>query len=130
MDKATCSCTGFRRTTERTSANQYLHTICIRQPLPCANGSKAKRVPPAPRSSCSTSSPTKAYKPSCNASYRRHASARISGSRQCEYVSRMRSEEHTSELKSLMRISSVAFCLKQNTKTHKLTIHTTIPNTL
>src|SRR3546814_4832783 len=30
-----------------------------------------------------------------------------------------RSEEHTSELQSLMRISSVVFCLKK--KTHKLT---------
>src|SRR3546814_2788499 len=29
-----------------------------------------------------------------------------------------RSEEHTSELQSLMRISYAVFCLKKNTKTH------------
>src|SRR3546814_7016753 len=30
-----------------------------------------------------------------------------------------RSEEHTSELQSLMRISYAVFCLKKKTKTHK-----------
>src|SRR3546814_5411733 len=30
----------------------------------------------------------------------------------------LRSEEHTSELKSLMRISYAVFCLKKNTTTH------------
>src|SRR3546814_8248101 len=30
-----------------------------------------------------------------------------------------RSEEHTSELQSLMRISYAVFCLKKNKKTHK-----------
>src|SRR3546814_10113531 len=32
------------------------------------------------------------------------------------FIARLRSEEHTSELQSLMRISYAAFCLKQNTK--------------
>src|SRR3546814_5358775 len=31
----------------------------------------------------------------------------------------IRSEEHTSELQSLMRISYAVFCLKKNKKTHK-----------
>src|SRR3546814_6409905 len=31
-----------------------------------------------------------------------------------------RSEEHTSELQSLMRISYAVFCLKKNTKSHTL----------
>src|SRR3546814_6777096 len=36
-----------------------------------------------------------------------------------------RSEEHTSELQSLMRISYAVFCLKKkNTKNHKKNIHT------
>src|SRR3546814_1828807 len=43
-----------------------------------------------------------------------------------------RSEEHTSELQSLMRISYAVFCLKKNNKNHHLhTIHTqkrNIPN--
>src|SRR3546814_8493938 len=33
-----------------------------------------------------------------------------------------RSEEHTSELQSLMRISYAVFCLKKNTKTEKHTV--------
>src|SRR3546814_9237880 len=36
-----------------------------------------------------------------------------------------RSEEHTSELQSLMRISYAVFCLKKKTKTYKNTTHTT-----
>src|SRR3546814_8971427 len=46
-----------------------------------------------------------------------------------------RSEEHTSELQSLMRISYAVFCLKKNTKTtrlnniHKLDRTTSIDNT-
>src|SRR3546814_7177298 len=35
------------------------------------------------------------------------------GSRSAEYMSNYRSEEHTSELQSLMRISYAGFCLKQ-----------------
>src|SRR3546814_8877239 len=35
-----------------------------------------------------------------------------------------RSEEHTSELQSLMRISYAVFCLKKNTKTSQLAIYT------
>src|SRR3546814_7958871 len=34
-----------------------------------------------------------------------------------EEVVRIRSEEHTSELQSLMRISYAVYCLKKNTKT-------------
>src|SRR3546814_9586604 len=33
---------------------------------------------------------------------------------------KVRSEEHTSELQSLMRISYAVFCLKKNTKQHNL----------
>src|SRR3546814_9777329 len=40
-----------------------------------------------------------------------------------------RSEEHTSELQSLMRISYAVFCLKKKKKTHKNNIHTTNHNT-
>src|SRR3546814_1895332 len=36
---------------------------------------------------------------------------------------RGRSEEHTSELQSLMRISYAVFCLKKKTQSHKSTIH-------
>src|SRR3546814_2255967 len=39
-----------------------------------------------------------------------------------------RSEEHTSELQSLMRISYAVFCLKKKKKHKKYTIHTTNEN--
>src|SRR3546814_9733629 len=39
--------------------------------------------------------------------------------RSCWPLARDRSEEHTSELQSLMRISYAVFCLKKN-KTHKI----------
>src|SRR3546814_4602105 len=43
---------------------------------------------------------------------------------------RFRSEEHTSELQSLMRISYAVFCLKKKTKTHTKQTHTkTEPST-
>src|SRR3546814_10250280 len=35
----------------------------------------------------------------------------------------LRSEEHTSELQSLMRISYAVFCLKKKKKQHKLKLH-------
>src|SRR3546814_7962011 len=35
-----------------------------------------------------------------------------------DYTEAMRSEEHTSELQSLMRISYAVFCLKKNTSKH------------
>src|SRR3546814_6022211 len=37
----------------------------------------------------------------------------------------LRSEEHTSELQSLMRISYAVFCLKKKTNTHNKHTHTT-----
>src|SRR3546814_10517166 len=42
------------------------------------------------------------------------------------YVGAARSEEHTSELQSLMRISYAVFCLKK--KTNKNNRYTTLPN--
>src|SRR3546814_10207014 len=38
---------------------------------------------------------------------------------QCGHPSTERSEEHTSELQSLMRISYAVFCLKKKKNTHK-----------
>src|SRR3546814_9782691 len=42
---------------------------------------------------------------------------------------RRRSEEHTSELQSLMRISYAVFCLKKKKTTKKLTTHRTTKTT-
>src|SRR3546814_10633946 len=47
-----------------------------------------------------------------------------------ESTERPRSEEHTSELQSLMRISYAVFCLKKKTKqeTHEIKHHTEVMN--
>src|SRR3546814_20038088 len=50
---------------------------------------------------------------------RRHPSALV----------KQRSEEHTSELQSLMRISYAVFCLKKNKKTNPSTTYTNVTNT-
>src|SRR3546814_1658259 len=41
---------------------------------------------------------------------------------ECERRAQTRSEEHTSELQSLMRISYAVFCLKKKTKQHTETV--------
>src|SRR3546814_3457931 len=48
--------------------------------------------------------------------------------RAAERATRSRSEEHTSELQSLMRISYAVFCLKK--KKHYISTHNTITNKL
>src|SRR3546814_6303474 len=46
--------------------------------------------------------------------------------RDCQHEQEHRSEEHTSELQSLMRISYAVFCLKKkNTKNYNVNEHTT-----
>src|SRR3546814_10052306 len=46
--------------------------------------------------------------------------------RQAARFTRYRSEEHTSELQSLMRTSYAVFCLKKKTHTHKHTTYSII----
>src|SRR3546814_5483219 len=48
------------------------------------------------------------------------ATSCIRSRRSAVRTSRQRSEEHTSELQSLMRISYAVFCLKKKTRTNKL----------
>src|SRR3546814_6184120 len=48
---------------------------------------------------------------------------RLSNSADAADLAQDRSEEHTSELQSLMRISYAVFCLKKNKKTTKELIH-------
>src|SRR3546814_4599983 len=43
----------------------------------------------------------------------------------CKLAHRVRSEEHTSELQSLMRISSAVFCLKKKKNTSKKSMTST-----
>src|SRR3546814_5843962 len=51
-------------------------------------------------------------------SHSRIRAANSGWSRNIQASSRMRSEEHTSELQSLMRISYAVFCLKKKNQTH------------
>src|SRR3546814_2061396 len=51
---------------------------------------------------------------------RRHAEMVVYIMRQSRFA---RSEEHTSELQSLMRISYAVFCLKKKTYTHRINIY-------
>src|SRR3546814_7292410 len=58
---------------------------------------------------------------------RRNRSARSARGSACSLVSRARSEEHTSELQSLMRISYAVFCLKKK-KNKSYNTTTTLPD--
>src|SRR3546814_10617236 len=52
----------------------------------------------------------------------RHRSVRPISAKHAQasrFLQQSRSEEHTSELQSLMRISYAAFCLQKKTKSHK-----------
>src|SRR3546814_1700191 len=44
---------------------------------------------------------------------------RLAADESLQAIERVRSEEHTSELPSLMRLSYAVFCLKQKTKSNK-----------
>src|SRR3546814_6101414 len=61
----------------------------------------------------------------CNSRHRK--CERRGGARYPAFGSATRSEEHTSELQSLMRISYDVFCLKK--KKNKKNVHTISPNT-
>src|SRR3546814_988162 len=49
-----------------------------------------------------------------------------SSPRLCDSPHRTRSEEHTSELQSLMRISYAVFCLKKKNNKHNMMLHLSI----
>src|SRR3546814_6629856 len=51
-----------------------------------------------------------------NAAYSERRNARRQADDEAERADRLRSEEHTSELQSLMRISYAVFCLKKKKK--------------
>src|SRR3546814_17090918 len=63
-----------------------------------------RSLPTSRRASCTGCGPCRSTRPRCWS----------------VVASRARSEEHTSELQSLMRISSAVFCLKKKTKTNNI----------
>src|SRR3546814_8101126 len=95
----------FRSLSEFESYSMWLN-ICSER---CAGSSSRHR--PASSESISTTSPL-----SAGMSARRISVQRDTGIAK-------RSEEHTSELQSLMRISYAVFCLKNNNNTQRVNIH-------
>src|SRR3546814_8837747 len=88
--------------TATTEIYTYRHTLSRHDALPIwiwRSSSPSSTRPAAPRSTARRSAPRRPSGPS--------SSARSAHS--------MRSEEHTSELQSLMRISYAVFCLKKKT---------------
>src|SRR3546814_1492677 len=110
----------------------YLHTLSLHDALPicrsrnppdyaprahasCANGSEAAAPPVRPR----PARPTRPHR-RCATARSAPAAARASPHRGRRPPDPPRSEEHTSELQSLMRISYAVFCLKKNKPTDKI----------
>src|SRR3546814_8750766 len=91
----------------RSDQNEYGNLLLLR-----------RRVESSPRKAepCPTRKKPNAPHPNASAKHAKKASCRV------------RSEEHTSELQSLMRISYAVFCLKKKTK-HNVTYRKTNKNT-
>src|SRR3546814_2132860 len=94
--------------------------------------SNAARSPATPRSKSdsvghhSSRAPMNGEVPLCTASIANERTCRNAPMRS---PSALRSEEHTSELQSLMRISYAVFCLKKKQKLVEMTPYTTIQKT-
>src|SRR3546814_9359043 len=98
--------TFFFNDTATTEIYTYLHTLSLHDALPIFGSSLPKYFVAA--FSLSTSE--------CGSSSAWAGSPRTKGTGS---TSNRRSEEHTSELQSLMRISYAVFCLKKKTKQSK-----------
>src|SRR3546814_6181578 len=79
----------------------FPYTTLFRSPVPLAQG---------------MAQPRHGLANACTAGTHTYQSTVIAG---CEGCHGPRSEEHTSELQSLMRISYAVFCLKKKKKKHK-----------
>src|SRR3546814_5360107 len=93
----------------------YYHPLSLHDALPISSRpAGARRRPPAPAPAYRTPG----RRPGCG--------SRRSPGRDSRDSRGTRSEEHTSELQSLMRISYDVFCLKKKKRTSKLMNTTTI----
>src|SRR3546814_9515371 len=79
-------------------------------------GANDARVQPAIRAASRLSVARAAVRPECWQQRSLRSCALCPRSRICRTLPPMRSEEHTSELQSLMRISYAVFCLKKKNK--------------
>src|SRR3546814_5735519 len=97
--------------TATTEIYTYLHTLSLHDALPISGSASRSRRRTAP-----SAAPRNPTRPDARRSPRR-ARGRCRAAARCRYgCTASRSEEHTSELQSLMRISSAVFCLKKKKK--------------
>src|SRR3546814_1362336 len=80
---------------------------------------------PVPAPSASSPGHTVGDRPWCRSSGPAPPPASAVTPQKSTTLARTRSEEHTSELQSLMRISYAVFCLKKKTQTHSNQYYTT-----
>src|SRR3546814_10747087 len=120
-----CFCFFFFKDTATTEIYTYCHTLSLHDALPiCRDGegnpARDLRLAVRLRVSSEYSELSLAAKFGCDLT---EAPRLLQQARQhCDWLGVCRSEEHTSELQSLMRISYAVFCLKKkktHTKTHK-----------
>src|SRR3546814_11077137 len=113
----------FFNDTTTTEIYTYLHTLSLHDALPISRCAPRPRST-APRWPCWSSTPSRTSPSRTCASCR--PSARPAGPLSSPST---RSEEHTSELQSLMRISYAVFCLKKK-KNHNTITTTHIKRTI
>src|SRR3546814_3516189 len=101
-------CVFFFNDTATTEIYTSRHTLSLHDALPIFRGS-ARTPTERQRNGAPPPSPV--------ASPRSARSSRGATTTTCSRRTPPRSEEHTSELQSLMRISYAVFCLKKNTQT-------------
>src|SRR3546814_6126305 len=98
--------------------NTYGHTLSLHDALPISSGCRST-VARFSSTKASCSSPVRASAAGTKRSGRRRCSRTSTTSGHSSFpgvARRPRSEEHTSELQSLMRISYAVFCLKKKKK--------------
>src|SRR3546814_12127620 len=105
----------FFNDTATTEIYTYWHTLSLHDALPIFAASPLRRVAPTPppKPPHHPASAPRATRPA-PAPRRRRTTRRPARDRRAS--SRPRSEEHTSELQPLMRISYAVFCLKKKKK--------------
>src|SRR3546814_16787921 len=121
----------FFTCTATTKIYTYVHSLSLHDALPICCPRQPWRQPDRP-SACARRqihfSPLDHARLSCRG---RDGSRRLPGGRRCSgdhsgvpgHVRRHRSEEHTSELQSLMRISYAVFCLNKKKQQDENDIH-------
>src|SRR3546814_8891853 len=97
----------------------FPYTTLFRSATPATAGAR-----PAPAAGASEGPPTSASDPAVQAQLRSDIDQAIERRSRAMRTQAARSEEHTSELQSLMRISYAVFCLKKKTKQQTIQTHT------